>query len=114
MNDLGETPLMTAIADGVTDDKLALMLAVDCHVHGTIDYLGLLRKATTSVLAVALCGRTSMVSILVSRAGTHSCKKVLMSHVFCVIHRKDSNQLWCLGTRCKCQCTQQLFGYNCT
>jgi Ankyrin repeats (3 copies) len=66
-NELGESPLVTAIADGVTDDKLELLLAAGCNVNETVDYPGGVRTAMTPLLTAALYGRTSMASVLVAR-----------------------------------------------
>ena len=68
-NELGEPPLITAIADGVTDDKLELLLQAGCDVNESMDYPGVLRKGMTPMLTASLYGRTSMLCILAGRGG---------------------------------------------
>jgi len=62
VNELGEIPLKSAIAEGVTDDKLELLLITGSKVDASLDYSGVLRKGITPVLAASIYGRSSMVS----------------------------------------------------
>lgn len=66
-NEMGETPLISAIADGVTDEKLELLLDAGSDVNFTMDYSGKLRKHMTPLLTASMYGRTSMIPILATR-----------------------------------------------
>ena len=68
-NELEETPLMSACADGVTDDKLKLLLQAGSDVNLKMDYEGIMRKGMNPLLTASLYGRMSTVSALVANGG---------------------------------------------
>ena len=62
VNDLGETPLIRACADGVSDDKLALLLKAGSDVNSKVSYA--VAEDMTPLLVASLYGRTSTISLL--------------------------------------------------
>jgi len=68
-NELGETPLIAACAEGVTDDQIELLLEAGSEVNAIMDYSGNLRKLMTPLLTASLYGRPSTVSMLAAHGG---------------------------------------------
>jgi len=64
VNEIGEPPLLAACADGVTDDKLELLIAAGSDVNHSMSYSNTDVGGYTALLTAALYGRASLVSIL--------------------------------------------------
>lgn len=65
LNDLGETPLIDACADGITDDKLELLIDAGCDVNASVSYEGDNQyKDMTPLLIASYFGRSTQVSLL--------------------------------------------------
>ena len=65
LNDLGETPLIAACADGVPDEKLELLIGAGCDVNARVSYEGDNQyKDMTPLLISSFFGRRHQVAIL--------------------------------------------------